>query len=147
MITLSQIVANLLFLLVQRHSSVALHIKHFIWCTEPLRWRSVVVTDRDVCRSGPNLHHQALPCSGWSCENSDAHGEKEKARDFLVHSFFLPIKFSFLSACEKLQKSNRDLLPGLNHRGGTGSSKTKKIEQIKDNIDCLLLCLFSNYCV
>lgn len=75
------------------------------------------------------------------------HREKERKAETVVHSFFSPFKFVPYQLAKSCWKVTQILLPGLNCRGGIGSSETKKIEQIKDNIDYVLLCLFSNYCV
>lgn len=76
------------------------------------------------------------------------HTEKKRKSEKLSSTPFFPcFKFVPYQLVRSCWKVTQILLPGLNCRGGIGSSKTKKIEQIKDNIDCLLLCLFSNYCV
>lgn len=112
---------------------------------KPLNWRFVVVRDGDISRSAQISIVKSYHALGEAVKHKIHIGKKGKS-EILVHSLFFP---SCLVPYQlwKLLKCTQDFAAGLNHRGGIGSSKTKKIEQLKDNRDCLLLHLFLNCCV
>lgn len=105
----------------------------------------MVVIDGDISRSAQISIVKSYHALDKAVKHKMHIGKKEKS-EILVQSLFFS---SHLVPYQlwKLLKSTQDFAVGLNCRGGIGSSKTKKIEQLKDNTDCLLLRLFSNYCV